>query len=119
MSLTVFRLGSDQDCGHRVCGGCDPVYCSGIPRYHHRASLGFIGSAHGGSHVTAVQQGTNRAYTAKSNAAGVFSVEYVNPGQYKLTVEAAGFSVQVYPNVTLEAGQKLNLNVALKVGSIA
>ena len=68
--------------------------------------------------VTAVQEGTNQAYTAKSNAAGVFSVEYVNPGQYKVTVEATGFSEQVYPNVTLEAGQKLNLNVTLTVGSV-
>ena len=35
-----------------------------------------------------------------------------------MTVEAQGFSQKVYPNVTLEAGQKLNLNVTLAVGSV-
>jgi len=68
--------------------------------------------------VTAVQQSTNQTYATKSNASGVFSVDYVNPGQYKVTVEASGFSVQVYPDITLEAGQKLNLNVTLAVGSV-
>ena len=39
-------------------------------------------------------------------------------GEFTVTVESEGFSQKVYPNVTLEAGQKLNLNVMLAVGSV-
>jgi hypothetical protein len=71
-----------------------------------------------GATVTAVERNTNQTYTTKSNIDGVFSVDFVQPGQYMVTVEVQGFSKKVYPNVTLQAAQKLNLNVTLSVGSV-
>jgi hypothetical protein len=71
-----------------------------------------------GATVTAVEHSTNQTYTTKSNADGAFSVDFVQPGQYTVTIEAQGFSKKVYPNVTLQAAQKLNLNVMLTVGSV-
>jgi hypothetical protein len=67
--------------------------------------------------VTAVQISTNTTYTAKSNAAGVYSIDFVMPGQFTVTIEAQGFATKVYSNVTVQAAQTLNLNVALSVGS--
>jgi hypothetical protein len=118
MSLTAFRLGVIKS----VVIACVVVASPSFAQEFRATITGQVSDSSGSfvpaATVTAVQQGTNQAYTAKSNAAGVFSVEYVNPGQYKVTVEATGFSAQVYPNVTLDAGQTLNLNVTLKVGSI-
>lgn len=74
------------------------------------------GAAIVGAAVTAVQHNTNQTYTAKSNSAGVYSVDFILPGEFTVTIEAKGFSKAVYPNVTLQAAQKLNLNVTLTVG---
>jgi hypothetical protein len=118
MSLTAFRLGVIKS----VVIACVVVASPSFAQEFRATVTGQVSDSSGApvpaATVTAVQQDTNQAYTAKSNAAGVFSVEYVNPGQYKVTVEATGFSAQVYPNVTLAAGQTLNLNVTLKVGSV-
>ena len=68
--------------------------------------------------IMAVQQGTNRIFTATTNTSGVYSIDFVQPGQYKVTVEAQGFNKEAYPNVTLEPAQKLNLNAKLTVGQL-
>ena len=88
-----------------------------------RASIiGQVNDASGapipGASITAVEHSTNQTYTAKSNSAGVYSVDFVLPGQYTVTVEAPGMSKQVFSNVTLQAVQKLNLNVTLTVGQV-
>ncbi|MGH9470485.1 MAG: carboxypeptidase regulatory-like domain-containing protein [Terriglobia bacterium] len=71
-----------------------------------------------GAVVTAFEHSTNQTYTAKSNADGVYSIDFVQPGQCTVMVEAQGFTRKAYPDVTLEAGQKLNLNVTLSLGSV-
>ena len=76
------------------------------------------GTAVPGATVKAVQHDTRQAYAANADSAGVFSVSFILPGEFTVTVEAPGFSQKVYPDVTLEAGQKLNLNVTLAVGSV-
>ena len=76
------------------------------------------GGAIPGATLTLVEISTKTSYTAKTNASGDFSIVYLNPGQYSLTVAAAGFQEKVYPNFTLTATQTLNLNVSLTVGSI-
>jgi len=68
--------------------------------------------------VTAIQHGTNQTFTAKTNTAGVYSIDFVQPGQFTVTVEAQGFSKEVYPDVPLEPAQKLNLNAKLTVGQV-
>ena len=71
-----------------------------------------------GAAVTAVDHSTNQTYTAKSNSSGVYSIDFVLPGQFTVTVEAEGMGKQFFPNVTLQAVQKLNLNVTLNVGQV-
>ncbi len=93
------------------------------PAQEFRASIiGQVFDASGapipGAAVIAVELSTNQAYTTKSNADGVYSVDFLQPGHYTLTVEAQGMSKQVFPDVTLQAVQKLNLNVTLTVGTV-
>jgi hypothetical protein len=68
--------------------------------------------------VTAVREGSQQSYAVQSNAAGDYSLPYVLPGVYTVTVEAAGFKKTVQPRVILDVSQKLNLNFSLEIGSV-
>ncbi len=68
--------------------------------------------------ITAVKEDTGVATTATSDAAGVFSVQYLLPGSYTVTVEAKGFQKALYRDIVLSSDQKLNLNVKLSPGSV-
>lgn len=72
-----------------------------------------------GASITAVNPDTKVAYSAKSDNQGVYSVLYILPGSYRVTVEAAGFQTMVYNNVVLDSAQQLGLNVTLKTGNVA
>ena len=76
------------------------------------------GGAVPGAAVKAVRIDTQQSYTAKSDATGVFSVLYLLPGKYTVSVEAPGFQKALYDNVVLESAQKLILNVKLALGSV-
>ena len=65
--------------------------------------------------MTAIRVDAQQAYTAKSDAAGVFTLLYLLPGKYTVTVDAPSFQKTVYNNVTLESAQKLNLVFYLSV----
>ncbi len=71
-----------------------------------------------GATVTAVMKDTHQTYTTKSDGAGVYNLDFISPGVFVVTVEAEGFKKEVYSDVTLQATQKLNLNVTLTVGSV-
>lgn len=76
------------------------------------------GAGFSGATVTAVKIDAQQAATAKSDSAGVFTLLYLLPGQYSVTVEAPGFQKTVYDSVSLESAQKLSLNITLALGSI-
>jgi hypothetical protein len=68
--------------------------------------------------VTAAKEGTEHVYTAQTNSGGNFSIPYVQPGVYTITVEAQGFKKTVRHGVKLDIAGKLNLNLALEVGAV-
>jgi hypothetical protein len=68
--------------------------------------------------VTATKEGTKHIYTAQTNSGGNFSIPYVQPGIYTITVEASGFKKSVRHGVKLDIAGKLNLNLALEVGAV-
>ena len=76
------------------------------------------GAAVPGAAVKAIQLDTQQAYTATCDDAGVYSLPYLQPGRYSVSIEAGGFQKTVYSNVVLDAAQKLNLNATLTLGSI-
>lgn len=66
--------------------------------------------------VSVVNQQTGARRATVSNSAGVYSVPSLNPGRYKITVEAQGFQTSVLEGVTVEVAQKQRLDFVLKVG---
>ena len=60
-------------------------------------------------------QGTER--TLRTNDAGTFYAPFLNPGPYRVYVQASGFSTAASDLLTLTVGQTLVFNVHLAVGS--
>jgi hypothetical protein len=69
--------------------------------------------------VTAVREGTQQHYTAQTNSGGNFSIPYLLPGVYAITVEATGFKKALQTGITVDVAGKVNLNIALDVGSVS
>jgi hypothetical protein len=76
------------------------------------------GAAVANATVTVTNLANNLSITAKSNEAGSFSTPYLAPGQYKMTVEAAGFKKFVRENIALQAGDRVRVDVKLEVGEL-
>ena len=72
------------------------------------------GAAIPGATVTAVKADTGVATKATTDTAGVFSVQYLLPGTYTVSIEVKGFQKTNYTNVTLASLQAFTLNVTLK-----
>ncbi|MGH9606432.1 MAG: carboxypeptidase regulatory-like domain-containing protein [Terracidiphilus sp.] len=77
------------------------------------------GAAVSGAKVTVEDLGTDVATTVVTNSSGDYTVPALNPGNYSVTVEAAGFGRQVSGNVVLEVQQSLRQDFSLKVGSVS
>jgi hypothetical protein len=59
---------------------------------------------------------TTSVTEVKSNEAGAYSVPFLAPGFYKLTVSAKGFKQAVRDSIELHASDKLQIDVKLEVG---
>jgi hypothetical protein len=68
--------------------------------------------------VRAVNMGTNAAREAKTSGEGVYEITQLAPGNYRIEVEAAGFSKSVEENVTVNVLQRTTINPTLKVGAV-
>lgn len=68
--------------------------------------------------VTVVQTDTNFQSSTVTNAEGLFRVQSLQPGQYRITFEAGGFRRMVRDNVELRVGDTLPVDVALQVGNV-
>src|SRR5436309_15588813 len=68
---------------------------------------------------TAVREGSQQKYTAQTNSSGDLSIPYLQPGVYTVLVEAAGFKKALRTAVTVDVAGKVNLNIALDIGSIS
>ena len=62
-----------------------------------------------------MQSGSQRDTVA--NAEGFYTFVSVPPGTYQLNVEAAGFEQYKETGIAMAGGDKLNINISLKVGS--
>jgi hypothetical protein len=61
---------------------------------------------------------TGATLTQMSNKDGIFSVQFLQPGHYEVTVDAAGFAEATQKNITLLVGQTLSLDFALPPKSV-
>jgi len=71
-----------------------------------------------GATITAVDVETRVVYSTKSGKEGEYSLLYLLPGQYTVTVTAENFQTMVYNKVALDSAQQLGMNVALKPGGV-
>src|SRR5881394_2346112 len=69
------------------------------------------GAAVPGAKIEVVNIDTSDTATATTSASGAYSVPFLPPGNYKMTVGAAGFKSSVRENVTLEAAKVAGIDV--------
>ena len=55
----------------------------------------------------------------QSSSTGDFTVPYLLPGTYRVTVEVPGFQKSVTDNVGLVVGQQARVNVTMKTGTVS
>jgi hypothetical protein len=75
-------------------------------------------SALPGATVTVQNQDTNEVATATTNQEGAYTIPFLRPGLYTLTVELAGFGKGSRTNMRLEVGQIATVNMQLSVGGL-
>lgn len=66
-----------------------------------------------GAQVTAINVATNITTATKTNKDGVYSIQFLTVGQYKVKVEAPGFALETLGPFTLEAGQVAKFDAKL------
>jgi hypothetical protein len=71
-----------------------------------------------GAAVKIVNLGTNAERTSYTSADGVYEITQLIPGNYRLEVEAKGFSKYVQEPVVINVLQRTTVNADLKVGGI-
>ncbi len=77
------------------------------------------GAAVPGAKVVAVNDQTNLSSETETNEAGRYTILFLQPGRYSLSVEASGFKKFVRQDVVLGTSDRLGVDVALEVGQLA
>src|SRR6476620_1629906 len=72
-----------------------------------------------GATVTVTTTETGEVATTTSNSDGNYTLPFLRPGLYALTVELSGFQKYVRSGLRLEVGQTAELNVQLSVGGLS
>ena len=80
--------------------------------------LDSTGAVVAGAKVSAIDLATNLAHDTVSDKSGVYLLTLLPPGDYSLTVEAAGFRKLVQSGVTLQINQQAKLDLSLEVGQL-
>jgi hypothetical protein len=74
------------------------------------------GAVVAGAKVTATNVQTGVATPTVTNPSGIYSLHFLQIGQYKITVDSSSFAPQSTSAFSLEVDQEAKVNVALKVG---
>jgi hypothetical protein len=72
-----------------------------------------------GATVNVVNQDTNEVATATTNQEGAYTIPFLRPGRYTLTVEMSGFQKFTRSDMTLQVGQTAEINVTMPVAGVA
>ena len=66
--------------------------------------------------VSVKEVGTGLARAATTNAAGVYNVPDLPPGNFEMTVSASGFTTQLWTSISVTAGVARILNIVMRAG---
>ena len=72
-----------------------------------------------GVRVTVANTETNFKFTSQTNDQGIFRILSLQPGPYRLTLQAEGFKTVVLDNIDLRTGDVKALDQTLEVGTVA
>jgi hypothetical protein len=75
------------------------------------------GAAVPNARVTIVDEDSRATRTSATTADGSFRWALLPPGNYSLTVEAAGFARQLLPSLKVQAGETTFVDIRLKLGT--
>ena len=70
-----------------------------------------------GANVTVTNENTGLHWNTKTNQTGIYSVPLLQPGTYRIEVQAQGFKKVERPNVTLTVAQTAQLDFNLELGT--
>src|SRR5947207_13726916 len=68
--------------------------------------------------VTVTNTATNINQVTESNDDGNYTVPYLRPGTYRISVEAAGFQKTVVDNINLAVDQNVRVDAIMKAGTV-
>ena len=68
--------------------------------------------------VQARNTATNEVATATTDTQGSYTIPFLKPGTYNISVEATGFKKITKENVVLNVSQAATVNLALEVGTV-
>ena len=95
------------------------VYGQGISRGTITGSVSdSTGAVIPGVQVTVTNTSTGDVRIVESNESGVYVVTAIPAGNYEVAAELAGFQRQVLQDISLEAEQRLGINLELQVGEV-
>jgi hypothetical protein len=69
-----------------------------------------------GAKVTVTNVGTNVSNVLTANSTGYWEANFLIPGEYSVTAEAAGFKTLKRTGITLDTGNRLALDLKLEIG---
>lgn len=70
-----------------------------------------------GAQVVGTNRDTNVQYSGKTNAQGYYSIPFVNPGTYNVTVQMPGFKTVTSSGVVVTVNVAVRTDVTLSIGS--
>jgi hypothetical protein len=71
-----------------------------------------------GAKVTATNLATNTSAEDTTSESGLYTIANLDPGMYRVTIEAAGFKTVVNESVRLETNARLPIDAQLEVGAV-
>src|SRR3954452_12783089 len=74
------------------------------------------GAGVGNAKVTIQNLQTNETQTQTTSESGNYTISFLNPGNYRVTAEAASFQTAARSNVELHTNDKLTVNLPLELG---
>ena len=102
-----------------LVGAWSIAYGQGISRGTITGSVAdATGAVIPGVQVTVTNAATGEVRVVESNESGVYVVSAIAAGDYDIAAELAGFQRQVLRGISLEAEQRLGVNLELQVGEV-
>jgi hypothetical protein len=62
--------------------------------------------------------GTQFRWKTLTNAEGDYTVPYLSPGSYRITLEAKGFKTLIRDNIVIRTGETPRVDIAMELGAV-